>query len=185
MLDEPPRPERGIVAWSQWASTATDAERVRVEHHTGPRGELRALFEEAEDSAQQLDTYLDAGEVLVAIAEDKVVGHLQLVHTVDADASEIKNLAGWSCSSGRETAKVLPATVGRRGLCTSASRSEPPTRSTCSAVSWPRPATGCSSRPTAPASWGATRASSSTPTATGSSSPSERPGDAWSAAAPL
>jgi hypothetical protein len=40
-------------------------------------------------------------------------------------------------------------------------------------------------QPTAAASLGAARASSSTPTATGSSSPSERPGDAWSAAAPL
>src|SRR5581483_3389093 len=93
MLDEAPRPERGIVAWSQWASADLSAERVRVERHTGPHGDLRALFEEAEDSAHQLDTYLDAGEVLVAIAHDKVVGHLQLVQTADANASEIKNMA--------------------------------------------------------------------------------------------
>jgi lactoylglutathione lyase len=37
MLDEPPRPECGIVAWSQWASTDPNAERVRIERHTGPR----------------------------------------------------------------------------------------------------------------------------------------------------
>ena len=93
MLDEPPRPERGIVAWSQWASADPSTRRVRVERHTGRRGELRALFEEAEDSAQQLDTYLDAGEVFVAVADDQVVGHLQLVETATADASEIKNMA--------------------------------------------------------------------------------------------
>jgi lactoylglutathione lyase len=107
MLDEPPRPERGIVAWSEWASTETDAERVRVERHAGRRGNLRALFEEAEDSAQQLKTYLDAGEVLVAIADDKVVGHLQLVQTVDADASEIKNMAVDAHHRGRGIGRML------------------------------------------------------------------------------
>jgi len=107
MLDEPPRPHHGIVAWSQWASTETDAERVRVERHTGPRGDLRALFEEAEDSAQQLDAYLDAGEVLVAIADDKVVGHLQLVQTVDTDASEIKNMAVDAQHRGRGIGRML------------------------------------------------------------------------------
>jgi hypothetical protein len=35
-------------------------DRVRVELHTGARSELRRLFEEAEDSAAQLDSYLDA-----------------------------------------------------------------------------------------------------------------------------
>jgi lactoylglutathione lyase len=107
MLDEPPRPERGIVAWSRWASTETDAERVRVERHTGPRAELRALFEEAEDSAQQLDAYLAAGELLVAIADDEVVGHLQLVQTVDADASEIKNMAVHAHHRGRGIGRMM------------------------------------------------------------------------------
>jgi lactoylglutathione lyase len=61
MLKEPARPERGILPLSQWSSTGSDVERVRVERHTGPRDDLRALFEEAEDSAQQLDAYLEAG----------------------------------------------------------------------------------------------------------------------------
>ena len=107
MLDDPPRPERGIVAWSQWASADPDDERVRIERHTGPRGELRALFREAEDSVQQLDAYLDVGEVLVAIADDKVVGHLQLVQSVDADASEIKNMAVEPALRGRGIGRLL------------------------------------------------------------------------------
>ena len=107
MLDEPARPELGIVPWSRWPAAGTDAHDVRVERHTGPRGELRALFEEAEDSAQQLDGYLDAGEVLVAIAEDRVVGHLQLIETAAADASEIKNMAVEAAHRGRGIGRAL------------------------------------------------------------------------------
>jgi lactoylglutathione lyase len=74
MLDEPARAERGIVPWSQWRSCDRRTVAVSVERYTGPRGELRALFEAAEDSAAELDSYIDAGEVLVAIANDRVVG---------------------------------------------------------------------------------------------------------------
>ena len=54
----------------------------------------------------------------------------------------------------------------RQGFCISASRSDPPTRSTSSAELSPRPGTGCSSRRTASASSAPIKASSSTPTAT-------------------
>ena len=84
MLDEPARAERGIVPGSQWRSRDRRTDAVRVEPYTGPRSELRALFESAEDSAAELDSYMDAGEVLVAIASDGVVGHLQLI---DADGT--------------------------------------------------------------------------------------------------
>ena len=92
MLKEPARPERGIVPWSEWETRDPRTETVRVERHAGPRSELRALFEEAEDSAAALDAYIGAGEVLVATANGRVVGHLQLVD-VDAETSEIKNMA--------------------------------------------------------------------------------------------
>jgi lactoylglutathione lyase len=112
MLDESPRPERGMVAWSQWASSDPNAGRVRVQRHTGPRDDLRPLFEEVEDSAQQLDTYLDAGEVFVAIADDQVGGHLQLVETAAADASEIKNMAVKAQHRGRGIGRMLiPAAI--------------------------------------------------------------------------
>lgn len=95
MLDEPPRPEAGIVPWSEWTITgsATATATVRVELHDGPRARLRALFEEAEDSAAQLDGYIDDGEVLVAKAGDRIVGHLQLVSGADPREAEIKNMA--------------------------------------------------------------------------------------------
>src|SRR5437762_8606926 len=72
---------------------ARSADDVRIETYGGPRGELRALFELAEDSAAELDSYIDVGRVLVAVADGKVVGHLQLTGTGDPRQVEIKNMA--------------------------------------------------------------------------------------------
>jgi ribosomal protein S18 acetylase RimI-like enzyme len=97
MLDEPPRAQLGILPWSEWAARtnaiAADPAGIRVDRYTGPRTELRWLFEMAEDSATQLDAYIDAGEVLVALDGDRVLGHLQLMDAHDAQQSEIKNMA--------------------------------------------------------------------------------------------
>src|SRR3954453_15683249 len=75
MLDEPPRPEAGIVPWSRWGP----APGWEIVAHSGSREALRELFEEAEDSPSALDAYIDAGEVLIAVADGRVVGQLQLV----------------------------------------------------------------------------------------------------------
>jgi predicted N-acetyltransferase YhbS len=80
---------------------------VRVESHTGSRGELRPLFEEAEDSAAQLDSYLDAGQVLVAVAGDQIVGHVQLVEGSDSQQAEIKNMAVETSFRGRGIGRTL------------------------------------------------------------------------------
>jgi lactoylglutathione lyase len=88
MLDGPPRPELGIVPWSQSGYDAP-AGSLRIEAYTGPREELRPLFELAEDSAAELDGYLSAGDVLVARRGERIVGHVQLVD----GGTEIKNLA--------------------------------------------------------------------------------------------
>ena len=94
MVDEPARPELGIVPWSQWAAGGDPpASHVRVEPYTGPRAELRELFAMAEDSASRLDSYLEAGDVLVAVAGGRIVGHVQLVDTADTRESEIRNIA--------------------------------------------------------------------------------------------
>ncbi len=111
MLDSPPNPECGVLPWSQWAAredlVGPDHARVHVERHSGPRSELRALFAMAEDSAAQLDSYLDAGQVLVAVAGDQVVGHLQLVDTAEAPQSEIKNMAVEASSRRRGIGRTL------------------------------------------------------------------------------
>jgi lactoylglutathione lyase len=106
MLEEPARPERGIVPWSEWETRDPGTEMVRVERFAGPRSELRALFEEAEDSAAALDAYIDSGEVLVATARNRVVGHLQLVD-LDTDTSEIKNMAVQATHRRRGIGRML------------------------------------------------------------------------------
>jgi ribosomal protein S18 acetylase RimI-like enzyme len=109
MLNEPPQAERGIVPWSDWTGSDHDGATIRVERHAGPRDELRALFEEAEDSPRQLDAYIDAGDVLVAVARERVVGHLQLIDDRDGDACEIKNMAVDATYRGRGIGRMLLA----------------------------------------------------------------------------
>ena len=104
MLEGDPRPELGIVPWSQWDRQAEPA--LRIEPFGGRRHTLRALFAEAEDSVAELDGYLEAGNVIVARADGRVVGHLQLVDDADADHCEIKNMA--IEPSRAETASVAP-----------------------------------------------------------------------------
>jgi predicted N-acetyltransferase YhbS len=68
-------------------------EPIRIETYDGPREELRPLFELAEDSASELASYLDAGQVLVARSGADVVGHLLLVDTGVAGEVELKSMA--------------------------------------------------------------------------------------------
>jgi GNAT superfamily N-acetyltransferase len=74
-------------------SPAVPAAEIRVEAYTGPRADLRGLFQLAEDSTDQLDSYIDLGRVLVAVSDGEVIGHLQLTDTADPDQVEIKNMA--------------------------------------------------------------------------------------------
>jgi ribosomal protein S18 acetylase RimI-like enzyme len=69
------------------------ADDVHVESYAGPREALRALFELAEDSAAELDSYLHSGRVLVAVSGSQVIGHLQLVATDHPGRVELKNMA--------------------------------------------------------------------------------------------
>lgn len=66
---------------------------VEIARYTGPRADVRFLFELAEDSARQLDAYLELGLVFVARRGGRVVGHLQLVPSARPDELELKNMA--------------------------------------------------------------------------------------------
>jgi GNAT superfamily N-acetyltransferase len=67
--------------------------RAAVTWHTGSRDELRPLFELADDSSAQTDSYIHLGDVLVARDTDgAIVGHLQLLWTTDG-AAEVKSIA--------------------------------------------------------------------------------------------
>ena len=80
---------------------------MRVERHTGPHGELRALFELADDSAAELDGYIDDGVVLVALEDGERIGHLQL--TQASGAAEIKNMAVVPAHRGAGVGRALIA----------------------------------------------------------------------------
>ncbi|CAO5233411.1 GNAT family N-acetyltransferase [Frankia sp. AgKG'84/4] len=75
------------------AETILAADEPRIDLFDGPRQELRTLFEEAEDSAAQLDGYIKEGRVLVARVGTEIAGHLQVVDTGRPGEAELKNMA--------------------------------------------------------------------------------------------
>ena len=96
---------------------------VAVEEYLGDRDALRRLFELAEDSAAELDSYLYAGRILTARVGRDVVGHLQLVDAGVAGEAELKNMAVRADQQGHgigarlvQTALALAAREGVRRL---------------------------------------------------------------------
>jgi len=86
---------------------ARSADDVRIEAYGGPRDHLRPLFELAEDSAAELDSYIDAGRILVATSDGEVIGHLQLTGTGDPRQVEVKNMAVREDRQGRGVGRRL------------------------------------------------------------------------------
>jgi GNAT superfamily N-acetyltransferase len=78
-----------------------------IERYPGPRGELRELFELAEDSPRQLDAYLDLGDVLVAAEAERPAGHIQLIPTGRSGELELKNMAVHPNVQGRGIGRSL------------------------------------------------------------------------------
>lgn len=74
----------------------------KIAWHDGPRAPLRHLFELADDSAEQIDCYIERGRVLVARdGASQIVGHAQLLPTDRHATIELKSIA------------VLPGCRGR------------------------------------------------------------------------
>ena len=96
---EDPDGFRVVLVPGRWAAGAPDAAdtraaaAIRVEEHAGPRAGVRWLFELAEDSAAELDAYIDAGRLLVALDGARVIGHLQLTDGASIAEAEVKNMA--------------------------------------------------------------------------------------------
>jgi len=74
---------------------------VAVEWYAGDRDALRPLFQLAEDSPAELDSYLHSGRVLVARMGLEIVGHLQLADTGQPGQAEVKNMAVREDRQGR------------------------------------------------------------------------------------
>ena len=82
---------------------------MHIDLHTGDREALRPLFELAEDSPAELDSYLHAGRVLVARSGDDLLGHLQLVET-DRPGLSLPAVHGLRCwrRTGRRSPRRPP-----------------------------------------------------------------------------
>ena len=86
---------------------ARSADDVRIETYSGPQVNLRPLFELAEDSAAELDSYIESGRVLVAVSGGEIIGHLQLTGTGDSRQVEIKNMAVREARRGQGVGRQL------------------------------------------------------------------------------
>jgi ribosomal protein S18 acetylase RimI-like enzyme len=64
---------------------------IEVKKHKGPRDAIGALFSEADDSESEIAAYRDLGEVLVALDDGKIVGHVQIIG--HEGVAEIKSIA--------------------------------------------------------------------------------------------
>lgn len=62
-----------------------------IEQFAGTRSELLPLFKQADDSAVEILTYLEAGEVLVCRRAEQIVGHVQTIAL--GQVWEIKSIA--------------------------------------------------------------------------------------------
>jgi N-acetylglutamate synthase-like GNAT family acetyltransferase len=67
------------------------------------------LFELAGDSPGELDSYIDAGRLLVAVQGDEVVGHVQLIETGRPSEAEMKIMAVLSPLQRRGVGRALVA----------------------------------------------------------------------------
>jgi lactoylglutathione lyase len=108
MLPEAARADLGIVPWSRWTTSREAPDQApAIDWFVGPRRDLRELFELADDSAVQLDSYLERGRVLVARhTRGEVVGHVQLI-PAGTGVVEIKSLAVRPAVQGREVGTRL------------------------------------------------------------------------------
>ena len=76
--------------------------------YEGPREPLRPLFELADDSAEQIDSYIDIGRILVARDDtSQIVGHAQLIPADRPEAIELNSIAVLPRFQGRGIGRAL------------------------------------------------------------------------------
>jgi ribosomal protein S18 acetylase RimI-like enzyme len=87
---------------------------VSLELYSEGREQLRELFELAEDSVQLLESYLHAGQVLVArLAGGSIVGHVQIICTGHSSVAEIRSIAVRPPHQRRNVGRRLVAAATR------------------------------------------------------------------------
>lgn len=84
-----------------------------IRRHEGDREVLRPLFREADDSEQAIDSYIDAGEVLTAVEDGEIIGHLLLIAGGDG-TFELKSMAVVESRRGAGAGRELVGAALRR-----------------------------------------------------------------------
>jgi GNAT superfamily N-acetyltransferase len=82
---------------------------VNVQRFDGDREQLRPLFRLADDSEQEIDSYLAVGDVVVAVDADTIVGHLHTVPGRSEGTVEVKNMAVLEDRQGCGVGRALVA----------------------------------------------------------------------------
>ncbi|MEU4291641.1 GNAT family N-acetyltransferase [Kribbella sp. NPDC026596] len=80
-----------------------------IHRYDGEQELLRPLFREADDSEQQIDTYIDLGTVFVAEDDGEIIGHLQLI--ARDDTVELKSMAVAENRRGTGVGRALVRTA--------------------------------------------------------------------------
>jgi len=95
---------------------------VTIEEYAGAHRDLEWSFRLAEDSDQQLDSYIDLGRLWVARTSDGVVvGHLQAVSR-DADLWEVVSTAVAERARGQGVGRALLDRAGEEAQAAGATR---------------------------------------------------------------
>lgn len=80
---------------------------MTIESFTGDRQTLSHLFALADDSAEQIASYICLGEILVARESDLTTGHLQILETDSAGVFELKSMAVDEAHQGQGIGRSL------------------------------------------------------------------------------
>jgi GNAT superfamily N-acetyltransferase len=78
-----------------------------IESFTGNRKSLSHLFALADDSPEQIASYISLGEILVATEGDLITGHLQILETDGTGVFELKSMAVRESHQGRGIGRSL------------------------------------------------------------------------------
>jgi len=78
-----------------------------VEIFAGRRESLSRLFALADDSPQEIASYISLGEILVAREGELVIGHLQILETDSTGVFELKSMAVTEAHQGRGIGRGL------------------------------------------------------------------------------
>jgi GNAT superfamily N-acetyltransferase len=87
---------------------------MEIRRYDDDRDRLRPMFRLADDSEPAIDSYVHAGEVLVSVDGDQIVGHLQLIAGPDDGTAELKSMAVIEPRRGGGVGRALVEEAVRR-----------------------------------------------------------------------